>query len=129
MGKFFSFILGFIVGILVTIASIYHVGKNVNQENQQESVPVDLPELSTPEEEPLPIHHFEVRKGNKYIELHTYMPKDSVALLFGKPHKIDTHINQYSNDFYEKWSYCDEWDIPRHVFNFENGKLMDVDSY
>ncbi len=125
MGNFLSFIFGMIVGGILTIALLFKVGiNNVSNDSLHEDNEVVQEEVKKE-----PIHYFEVKKGSKYIELHTYMPKDSVALLLGKPDKVDMHYNEYSDIMQETWIYEDAWEIPEHSINFENGKLTQVMSY
>lgn len=125
MGKFISFILGMIVGGILSIALLVIVGTSyVSNDTTHEGNEVVKEEVRKE-----PIHTFEVKKGSKYIELHTYMPKDSVALLYGKPDKVNMDYNEYSDIMDEKWIYENNWEIPEYIFEFENGKLTQVTSY
>lgn len=125
MGKFISFILGMIVGGILSIALLVIVGTSyVSNDTTHEGNEVVKEEVRKE-----PIHTFEVKKGSKYIELHTYMPKDSVALLYGKPDKVNMNYNEYSDIMDEKWIYENNWEIPECIFEFENGKLTQVTSY
>ncbi len=73
-------------------------------------------------------HYFEVRKGNEYVTLHTSMHKDTVEMLFGKPHEVDVHT--YGNEVYENWTYkYHPGNLSSHAFRFVNGRLKDVISY
>ena len=75
-------------------------------------------------------HYFDVRKGDEYITLHTSMHKDTVEMLFGKPHEVDAHNYTYSNEFHEEWTYkYRSGNLTSHTFRFVNGRLKDVTSY
>ncbi|MBO7317686.1 MAG: hypothetical protein J6U43_03075 [Bacteroidales bacterium] len=75
-------------------------------------------------------HYFEVLKGKEYITLHTSMHKDTVEMLFGKPHEVDVYEYTYSNEFHERWTYkYGNSNTSSHEFHFINGRLKDVTSY
>lgn len=106
--------------------------KTTKQADVQPSVKKEKKSIAQPakaERDPR-YYYFEVRKGDEYITLHTSMHKDSVAMLFGKPHEVDARKNPYSNEFYESWTYnYGPSKTTSHTFSFVNGRLKDVTSY
>lgn len=120
MGKFLSFLLGIATGVLIMVA----LNARTTVDDVVETLSTELSEQQPARK----INYFKVRKGNKYIELHTYMHKDSVEILFGKPHEVSTH--SLGDDFYEDWTYnYGSYGIISHQFSFINGELKDVTSY
>ncbi len=74
------------------------------------------------------IQYFELSTSNGDIKLHTYMPKDSVKILMGKPNSID--VNNMGIGVHETWRYkgsnryTDEF-----RFEFFEGELESVNQY
>lgn len=80
------------------------------------------------------IQWFELSTRKGIVKLHTYMPKDSVKMLMGRPHK--TSIRTYGDDFHETWEYekrafkhSDNIYITEFCFEFVNGELKSVSQY
>ena len=74
------------------------------------------------------IQAFELSTKNGIKKLHTYMSKDSVQILMGRPDATD--VRAVYSTVYEVWKYkgrnmlMDEFTL-----KFENGELMSVDQY
>lgn len=77
------------------------------------------------------IQWFELSTRKGVVKLHTYMPKDSVQMLMGRPHA--TSIRTYGDRVNETWRYEKRLyeDIYTTEFSFEfvNGELKSVDQY
>ena len=80
------------------------------------------------------IQWFELSTRKGIVKLHTYMPKDSVKMLMGRPHK--TSIRTYGDDLHEKWEYekrafkhSDNIYTTEFRFEFVNGELKSVSQY
>ena len=80
------------------------------------------------------IQWFELLTKKGIVKLHTYMPKDSVKMLMGRPHK--TSIDTYGDDLHEKWEYekrafkhSDDFYTTEFRFEFVNGELKSVSQY
>lgn len=72
------------------------------------------------------IQWFELSTRKGVVKLHTYMPKDSVQMLMGRPHA--TSIRTYGNRVNETWTYNNGF-FPETEFEFVNGELKSVDQY
>lgn len=110
MNKFLVFILGIITGVVITTLSQYVSDEKDEQEK--------IEKFSN-------IQYFDVLGKNGEVTLHTYMPKDSVKILLGKPDNIDVYV---LNDTRETWKF----DFPGQgrygasrtlIIEFENGEL------
>ena len=80
------------------------------------------------------IQWFELSTRKGIVKLHTYMSKDSVQLLMGRPHK--TSIRTYGDDLHEEWEYekrafkhSDNIYTTEFRFEFVNGELKSVSQY
>lgn len=80
------------------------------------------------------IQWFELSTPKGIVKLHTYMPKDSVQLLMGRPHT--TSIRTYRDDVHEEWEYkkrafknSDDLYTTEFRFEFVNGELKSVSQY
>lgn len=72
------------------------------------------------------IQWFELSTRKGVVKLHTYMPKDSVQMLMGRPHA--TSIRTYGNRVNETWTYQNVF-FPETEFEFVNGELKSVRQY
>ena len=77
------------------------------------------------------IQWFELSTRKGIVKLHTYMPKDSVQILMGRPQA--TSIRTYGDDVHEKWEYekkvYDDMYTTEFSFEFVNGELKSVYQY
>ncbi|MDY4513299.1 MAG: hypothetical protein SPE10_07660 [Paludibacteraceae bacterium] len=80
------------------------------------------------------IQWFELSTPKGIVKLHTYMPKDSVQILMGRPHT--TSIRTYGDDVHEEWEYKkrafknnDDLYTTEFRFEFVNGELRSVSQY
>lgn len=72
------------------------------------------------------IQWFELSTRKGVVKLHTYMPKDSVQMLMGRPHA--TSIRTYGNRVNETWTYQNGF-FSETEFEFVNGELKSVRQY
>ena len=76
------------------------------------------------------IQSFELTTEKGIVKLHTYMPKDSVKILMGRPRSTDINNYGFNNEVHETWKYkgsnkyMDEFTI-----EFINGELKSVRQY
>ncbi|MGN0187428.1 MAG: hypothetical protein ACI392_06765 [Paludibacteraceae bacterium] len=77
------------------------------------------------------IQWFEFSTPKGIVKLHTYMPKDSVQMLMGRPQA--TSIRTYGDDVHEEWKYkkkvYDDIYTTEFSFEFVNGELKSVTQY
>jgi len=136
MNTFLKIALGFVIGVVCTIGVLYIIGTTRNTEEQQLKEEIRLQALknlknsldksNTGENEQRNIQSFELTTKKGIVKLHTYMSKDSVQILMGRPQS--TSINDYGQgEVRETWNYkgtnryVDEFTI-----EFADGKLKSV---
>jgi PDZ domain-containing secreted protein len=138
MNTFWKISLGFVLGIVCTIGVSYIIAATQNTEENRLREEIRMKALrnlnqsfdeSNTSEEQRNTQSFELITKKGVIKLHTYMPKDSVKILMGRPQSTD--INDYGyGEAHETWKYkgtnryIDEFTI-----EFVNGKLKSVDQY
>lgn len=138
MNTFWKISLGFVLGIVCTIGVLYIIAATQNTEENRLREEIRMKALrnlnqsfdeSNTSEEQRNTQSFELITKKGVIKLHTYMPKDSVKILMGRPQSTD--INDYGyGEAHETWKYkgtnryIDEFTI-----EFVNGKLKSVDQY
>jgi len=109
--------LGFVLGAVCAVGVLYIlfiIGTTQNtEENEQRN-----------------IQPFELTTQKGIVKLHTYIPKDSVQILMGRPQSTDINDYGYKGEVHETWRYkgtnryVDEFTI-----EFTNGKLKSVRQY
>lgn len=74
------------------------------------------------------IQFFELSTNKGIVELHTYMLKDSVKALMGRPQSTDVDQYGYNDDVQETWRYkgSNKYSY-KFTINFINGELKSVD--
>ena len=142
--------LGFVIGAVCTVGVLYIIGtmqntevnqlreeirmqtlKNVKQrldESDKLSDEYDkiLDEYNTDENDQRNIQSFELTTKNGIVKLHTYMSKDSVQILMGRPRSTD--VNDYGyGGVRETWKYkgTNRY-VDEFIIEFTNGKLKSV---
>jgi hypothetical protein len=76
------------------------------------------------------IQSFELTTKNGIVKLHTYMPKDSVQAIMGRPQSTDIHNNKYIDQVRETWKYRgSNRYIDEFTIEFINGELESVRQY
>jgi hypothetical protein len=136
MNTFLKIALGFILGVVCTIGVFFIIGTQQNTEENQlreeirtiilNNLKQSLDNIGTDENEQRNIQSFELDTKKGIVKLHTYMPKDSVQILMGRPQSTDIDDNGFGK-VKETWKYkgrnryADEFTV-----EFTNGKLTSV---
>ena len=150
MNTFLKIALGFVIGVVCTVGVLYIIAtmqnteenqlreeirmqslKNVKQrldENDKLSDEYDkvLDGYNTDENDQRNIQSFELTTKNGIVKLHTYMSKDSVQILMGRPRSTD--VNDYGyGGVSETWKYkgTNKY-IDEFTIEFSNGELKSV---
>ena len=75
------------------------------------------------------VHSFELSTKNGIIKLHTYMSKDSVQILMGRPQSTDIQ-NIGGMGVYETWKYKGRNQyVDEFTLRFKDGELESVHQY
>jgi hypothetical protein len=139
MNTFLKILLGFVIGVVCTIGVLYIIAATHNTEENRlreeirikalKNLNQSLGESDTDEDEQKNIQSFELTTKKGIVKLHTYLSKDSVQILMGRPQS--TNINDYGyGESRETWRYrgtnryIDEFTI-----EFINGKLKSVSQF
>ena len=137
MNTFLKISLGFVLGVVCTIGVLYIIAATQNTEENRlreeirmkalKNLNQSFGESGTDEDEQINIQSFELTTKKGIVKLHTYMPKDSVQILMGRPQSTDINDYGYKGEVHETWKYkgtnryVDEFTI-----EFTNGKLKSV---
>lgn len=141
MNKGCVFVLGFLAAIFLVTLIPYLNGKSSNEEPQQTEEVVDKEAIvreflrgdkhaENPQREN--IQYIDIRGKHGEVTVHTYMSKDSVKILIGKPTRVN--LMTIGNDAHEYWEY----DFPnqgqygttrRLKISFYNGELKEIHEY
>jgi hypothetical protein len=132
--------LSFVLGVICTIGVLYVISITQNTEENRLREEIRIQALKnlnqslngsyTDENGEQNIQSFELTTKKGIVTLRTYMPKDSVKILMGRPRSTDIQNNEYNGEVSETWKYkgtnryIDEFTI-----EFSNGKLKSVDQY
>ena len=112
---------GFILGVLATSLILLIIwGGNMHSSSSDKTDDVETwKDYQT----------FELSTKNGVVTLHSYMSKDSVKILMGRPHSISV-TDLGSAGVNETWEYKGRnSSIPEFTMVFSNGKLESVDQY
>lgn len=103
MNTFLKISLGFVLGVVCTIGVFYIIAATQDTEENRLREEIRIKALKklnqsfsdsgTNEAEQINIQSFELTTEKGIVKLHTYMPKDSVQILMGRPQSTD--INDY----------------------------------
>lgn len=140
MNTFLKIASGFVLGVVCTFGVLYIIRTTQNTEENQlreeiriqalKNLKQSLDESDTDENEQRNIQSFELTTKNGIVKLHTYMSKDSVQILMGRPQSTDINDYGFNEEVFETWKYkgtnryIDEFTI-----EFTNGKLKSVRQY
>lgn len=139
MNTFLKVALGFVIGIVCTLGVLYIVATSRNTEEQKLKEEIRLQALkklkqsidksNIGENEQKNIESFELSTKKGIVKLHTYMSKDSVQILMGRPQSTSINDCGYG-EVRETWNFrgtnrfVDEFTI-----EFINGNLKSVKQY
>ncbi len=140
MNTFLKIALGFILGVVCTVGVLYIISKSQNTEENQlreelrtlalKNLKQKLDGKNTDESKEINIQSFELTTKKGIVKLHTYMPKDSVQVLMGRPRSTDVVNNEYNGEVRETWKYKGSNDyLDEFTIEFINGELNSVRQY
>lgn len=116
MSTFVKILIGFVLGVAFVVFS----------RKGHMDFPMEKPVASSEPERV--IQAFELSTKNGIKKLHTYMSKDSVQILMGRPDATD--VRAVYSTVYEVWKYKGRNMLKdEFTLKFENGELMSVDQY
>ena len=140
MNTFLKIALGFVLGVVCTFGALYIISKSQNTEENQlreeirnqalKNLKQSLNGYNEDETNEKNIQSFELTTKMGIVKLHTYMPKDSVQILMGRPRSTDVVNHEYNNEVKETWKYKGSNDyIDEFTIEFSNGMLESVRQY
>ena len=125
MNTFWKVALGFIGGVICTIGALFIIGLAFSSRQS----PEDLIQERRDELKLTNLQYFELSTPKGDITLRTYMPKDSVKMLMGKPTSVDVS-NLGVVGVHETWEYKgSNRYINEFTLEFVNGELESVSQY
>ena len=118
LGCLFGFLLG---ALAATIAFKY--GFDPDKSYQEK--------ISEERKARTPVQYIEIKGKKGRVTVHTFMPKDSVQLLVGKPDQV--RMNQYGTEVIEHWGYIISHRYGSSItdmdIDFTNGELSGVSQH
>ena len=139
MKTFLKVSLGFVLGVVCTIGVllVFAATQDTEENRLREEIRMkalrdlnqSFGESDTEEAEQRNIQSFELNTTNGIVELRTYMPKDSVRILMGRPESTDIRTGLY-DEVHETWKYKgSNRYIDEFTIEFVNSKLKSVRQY
>ncbi len=140
MNTFMKIALGFVLGVVCTFGTVYVLSKTQKNEEEElrdeiriqalKNLKESMGEFAVDENGQRNNESFELTTKKGIVNLHTYMSKDSVKILMGRPESTSIDDSGYNGMVTETWKYkgtntvFDEFTIL-----FTNGKLKSVSQY
>ncbi len=140
MNTFMKIALGVVLGVVCTFGVTYVISKTQKTEEEElrdeiriqalKNLKESMGEFAIDENGQRNNESFELTTKKGIVNLHTYMSKDSVKILMGRPESTSIDDNGYNGMVTETWKYkgtnkvFDEFTIL-----FTNGKLKSVSQY
>jgi hypothetical protein len=140
MNTFMKIALGFVLGVVCTFGTVYVLSKTQKTEEEElrdeiriqalKNLKESMGEFAVDENGQRNNESFELTTKKGIVTLHTYMSKDSVKILMGRPESTSIDDSGYNGMVTETWKYkgtntvFDEFTIL-----FTNGKLKSVSQY
>jgi hypothetical protein len=140
MNTFMKIALGFVLGVVCTFGTVYVLSKTQKTEEEElrdeiriqalKNLKESMGEFAIDENGQRNYESFELTTKKGIVTLHTYMSKDSVKILMGRPESTSIDDYGYNGMVTETWKYkgtnkvFDEFTIL-----FTNGKLKSVSQY
>ena len=126
MNTFWKITLGFMIGVVCTLATLIVFGTEHKPTEHKNRVLQFQSDEEAPEHD---VHSFELSTKNGIIKLHTYMSKDSVQILMGRPQSTDIQ-NIGGMGVYETWKYKGRNQyVDEFTLRFKDGELESVHQY
>lgn len=132
MNTFWKITLGFMIGVVCTLATLIVLGTGYNDNTKHNPIEHKNTVLQFQSDEEVPrhnVHSFELSTKSGIIKLHTYMSKDSVQILMGRPQSTD--IQDIGGiGVYETWKYKGRNQyVDEFTLRFKDGELESVHQY
>jgi hypothetical protein len=140
MNTFTKIAFGFVLGVVCTFGTVYVISKTQKTEEEElrdeiriqalKNLKESMGEFDIDENGQRKKESFELTTKKGIVNLHTYMSKDSVKILMGRPESTSIDDSGYNGMVTETWKYkgtntvFDEFTIL-----FTNGKLKSVSQY
>ena len=132
MNTFWKITLGFMIGVVCTLATLIVLGTGYNDNTKHNPIEHKNKVLQFQSDEEVPrhnVHSFELSTKSGIIKLHTYMSKDSVQILMGRPQSTDIQ-NIGGMGVYETWKYKGRNQyVDEFTLRFKDGELESVRQY
>lgn len=132
MNTFWKITLGFMIGVVCTLATLIVMGTGYSDNAEHKPTEHKNRVLQFQSDEEAPehnVHSFELSTKNGIIKLHTYMSKDSVQILMGRPQSTDIQ-NVGGMGVYETWKYKGRNHyVDEFTLRFKDGELESVHQY
>ena len=140
MNTFLKISLGFVLGVISTLGLLNIIGATQDTEENRLREEIRMKALKdisqsfdnsdTNEDEQRNIQSFELTTKKGIVTLHTYMSKDSVKILMGRPQSTDINDYRSNDEVHETWKYkgSNKY-IDEFTIEFINSELKSVHQY
>ncbi|MEN9339555.1 MAG: hypothetical protein RIQ62_867 [Bacteroidota bacterium] len=140
MNTFLKISLGFVLGVISTLGLLNIIGATQDTEENRLREEIRMKALKdisqsfdnsdTNEDEQRNIQSFELTTKKGIVTLHTYMSKDSVKILMGRPQSTDINDYRSNDEVDETWKYkgSNKY-IDEFTIEFINSELKSVHQY
>lgn len=140
MNTFWKVALGFILGVVSTFGVLYIMGTMQKTEEEElrdeiriqalKNLKESMGEFDIDENGQRNNESFELTTKKGIVNLHTYMSKDSVKILMGRPESTSIDDSGYNGMVTETWKYKGSNKVfDEFTILFTNGKLKSVSQY
>lgn len=140
MNTFMKIALGFVLGVVCTFGTVYVLSKTQKTEEEElrdeiriqalKNLKESMGEFAIDENEQRNNESFELTTKKGIVNLHTYMSKDSVKILMGRPESTSIDDSGYNGMVTETWKYKGSNTVfDEFTILFTNGKLKSVSQY
>lgn len=140
MNTFMKIALGFVLGVVCTFGTVYVLSKTQKTEEEElrdeiriqalKNLKESMGEFANDENEQRNNESFELTTKKGIVNLHTYMSKDSVKILMGRPESTSIDDSGYNGMVTETWKYKGSNTVfDEFTILFNNGKLKSVSQY
>jgi hypothetical protein len=140
MNTFMKIALGFVLGVVCTFGTVYVLDKTQKTEEEElrdeiriqalKNLKESMGEFAIDENEQRNNESFELTTKKGIVTLHTYMSKDSVKILMGRPESTSIDDSGYNGMVTETWKYKGSNTVfDEFTIQFTNGKLKSVSQY
>jgi hypothetical protein len=140
MNTFWKIALGFVLGV-VSVFGVLYIKGNLQKSEEEElrdeiriqalkNLKESMGEFDIDENGQRNKESFELTTKKGIVNLHTYMSKDSVKILMGRPESTSIDNSGYNGMVTETWKYKGSNKVfDEFTILFTNGKLKSVSQY